>query len=82
MSSDLDHARRVKNRYEDDLMSLDFVQGVGIRQDDDVPSIAVYVDVAAHTRPSEIPERLDDVPVVVEYSGGFHALQRGGTPSR
>jgi hypothetical protein len=65
----LETVQRVKDRYEDELMALDCVQGVGIRQADGEPAIAVYVDGA----PNKVPETLDDVPVVIEQSGVFEA---------
>ncbi|MCW3049161.1 MAG: hypothetical protein JWO74_3445 [Solirubrobacterales bacterium] len=67
----LDAVKQVKERYEGQLMSLDFVQGVGIRQADGEPSIAVYVDRA--DAKNKIPKTLDNVPVVVEQSGVFEA---------
>jgi hypothetical protein len=67
----LNTVKRVKDFYEDELMALDCVQGVGIRQASGEPVIAVYVDTAEAQQ--EIPPMLDDVPVVVELSGVFEA---------
>jgi hypothetical protein len=67
----LESVKQVKDRYENQLMALDFVQGVGIRQSGGQPAIAVYVD-AADTA-GKVPATLDDVPVVVEHSGVFEA---------
>jgi hypothetical protein len=68
----LDDVKRVKDRYEGQLLSLDGVQGVGIGDADGQPAIAVYVDHAL-AQSVEIPQKLDDVPVVVEESGVFEA---------
>jgi hypothetical protein len=64
-------ARRIKNRHEDELMSLAFVQGVGLRQTDGEPAITVYVAKADPTQ--KLPLTLEGVPVVIEQSGLFEA---------
>ena len=68
----LDHVKQIKDRYEEQLLSLDCVQGVGIGDHRGAPAIAVYVDATAKDR-AAIPQKLDDVPVVVEESGVFEA---------
>ena len=67
----LEAVKRVKERYEDELMSLDCVQGIGIRQRGGTAAIAVYVDRADAKQ--KIPQKLDDVPVLVEQTGVFEA---------
>jgi hypothetical protein len=68
----LDYVKQVKDQYEDRLMELDCVQGVGIRDSKGDPVITVYVD-SSQGPGTEIPKELDDVPVVVEESGSFEA---------
>jgi hypothetical protein len=70
----LDEVERVKDRHEDRLMELDFVQGVGIRQSEGQPVIAVYVDGARQGERGKIPQTLEDVPVVVEETEMFEAF--------
>jgi hypothetical protein len=69
----IDDVKHVKDLYEDRLMALDCVQGVGIRQAGGEPVIAVYVDSSGDKQHAGIPQTLDDVPVVVEESGVFNA---------
>ena len=68
----LEHVKQVKDQYEDRLMELDCVQGVGIQEAGGDPVIAVYVD-SSQDGGTKIPATLDDVPVVVEESGAFEA---------
>ena len=69
----LEHVKQTKERYEDQLLSLDCVQGVGIADHRGAPAIAVYVDSADAKDRGAIPQALDEVPVVVEESGIFEA---------
>jgi hypothetical protein len=66
-----EHAKQVKARHEHELLMLDFVQGVGLGEEHGEPAITVYVDQPPAGNLAQVPERLEDVPVVVEQSGLF-----------
>lgn len=68
-----DHAIQVKERHEDDLLSREFVQGVGVGEEGGRPAIKVYVDGLPPGGGHDLPRVLEDVPVVVEVSGPFRA---------
>jgi hypothetical protein len=70
----LDHAKQVNARHERKLLMLDFVQGVGLGEDHGEPAIKVYVDQQPTAALAEVPERLEDVPVVIEQSGAFRSF--------
>jgi hypothetical protein len=69
-----DHAKRVKDRHERELLMHDFVQGVGIGEDHGEPTILVYVHYSPRRPNESLPDRLEDVPVVVEESGLFQTF--------
>jgi hypothetical protein len=69
----LNHAIEVKARHEHELLGLDCVQGVGVGEAQGRPAIMVYVDGYPST-PGSIPQRIEDVPVVVEQAGGFRSF--------
>lgn len=68
-----EHVKQVKQRHERELLRLDGVQGVGIGDDHGRPAIMVYVDDSSSAEMRKIPQRIDDVQVVVEESGAFTA---------
>jgi hypothetical protein len=69
----LARVRRVKKRYERELLALDGVEGIGIGEDGGEPLIKVYISQPSRRRRARIPSHLEDVPVVVEESGIFEA---------
>ena len=66
----------VKAQHEEQLMSIEGVQGVGIgqRQDGDGLAIKVYVDNKTKALQEKLPKQLEGHPVQIEVSGEFHAL--------
>jgi hypothetical protein len=61
----------IKDRHEDELMSLDCVQGVGVREHNGRPAINVYVE--SEDQVAMVPKELEGVPVIVESTGTFEA---------
>lgn len=73
MKRDLQAVMRVKERHEDALLGVDGVQGVGVGLRAGEPAITVFLEPGDGPDEPEIPERLDDVPVIVESPGAFEA---------
>lgn len=69
------NALRVKERHEMRLLEIPGVQGVGLGEADSGEAIKVYVDTTTPGLRERIPKEIEGIPVVVEETGEFHALQ-------
>jgi hypothetical protein len=68
-----DYVKRIKDRYEMELLQMHGVQGVGVGDDHGQPTLTVYVEDLASAKRLPIPQTIENVPVIVEESGVFRA---------
>jgi hypothetical protein len=67
------NAKQVQAKYEDSLMDMNGVRGVGIGQKDGKLGILVLLD--EQSRESQIPGQMDGLPVIVRVVGKIMAHQ-------
>lgn len=68
----VDQAKKVRDRHEVELMSVSGVEGIGLGVHDGQPALTIYVD-SAQLDKDALPREVDDLQVVVQYSGVFSA---------
>ena len=64
----------VKEKHENNLMSIEGVQGVGIGEESGKPVIKIYVNKKIKSLQDKIPKQIEGYPVRIEVSGKFEAL--------
>jgi len=71
----VDHAVKVKNRHEQNMLQIDGVVGIGVGlSGTETPAIKIYLKEDRPETRSRIPATLDDVPVQVVVTGAIEAL--------
>jgi hypothetical protein len=71
----IDHAVKVKNRHEQNMLQIDGVVGIGVGlSGTEAPAIKIYLKEDRPETRSRIPATLDDVPVQVVVTGAIEAL--------
>ncbi len=78
-ATDIGYVRRVKAKYEEELMALPHVVGVGIGLAPNQTSstsreLALVVNVDGDINRDELPAELDGVPVTFRNTGSFKAI--------
>ena len=65
---------QIQEACTNDWMAVPGVEGTGIGLFEGQPCIKVFSSVKPETLRSQIPLTLEGYPVVIEQTGGFHAL--------
>lgn len=69
-----DEVKNIKNRYENKLLDIDGVEGVGIGEELGRSVINIYVVKKTKSMVEKLPSELDGIRVKVIESGKFKAL--------
>jgi len=71
----IEHAVKVKNRHEQNMLQLDGVVGIGVGlAEPEAPAIKIYLKEDRPETRARIPASLDDVPVQIVVTGAIEAL--------
>lgn len=71
----IEHAVKVKNRHEQNMLQIDGVVGIGVGlSGTEAPAIKIYLKEDRPETRSRIPAALDDVPVQVVVTGAIEAI--------
>ena len=66
------HALKIKQKYEQELLAIDGVEGIGLGFDQlGNDAVVLYLHDAAARR--HLPEMLEDTPVITEITGPIDA---------
>ncbi|MBV6340623.1 hypothetical protein [Candidatus Magnetobacterium casense] len=64
----------VKTRHEMSFFNISGVEGVGIGEESGRAVIKIYVSKQPKLLQDKIPAQIEGYPIVLEFSGGFHAF--------
>lgn len=74
LSKEKDEVKDIKKRYENMLLAIDGVEGVGIGEESGSPVISIYVAEKTKSLIEKLPSELDGIRVRINESGKFKAL--------
>ena len=63
---------QVKAKYENQLLNIEGVEGVGIGKEKGKPVIKIYIIRKTKELQKKIPAHLEDYPLSIEVTGEFH----------